>query len=739
MVSGLSRCFVPYAAKKPAVVSAKAITHTAVKIVLAYAVFAALWILLSDAVVRLVLTDPVHSAFVNAIKGWIFVAVTAALLFVLMRRFAADIDTQGALSSESEHRINDSKAEFESFFNLLPELACVVSADGCFKKLNLAWEEKLGFSMAEVQSRSFIDFVHPEDVEATHKEIEKQIAGTIADSFVNRYRCKDGSYRWLEWKVAPVKNKTLLYVTARDITERKQVQKALIAAETKSRNLLESIQLAAVMLDCSGAITFCNNYFLGLTGWSRDEVFGRNFFDLFIPEAERNAAASEYAAYFSDKALHDYEGAIVTRNGVKRLVTWNNSFLWDSDGNMIGIATIGTDITEKRHLEEQLQQSQKMEAVGTLAGGIAHDFNNILTVIMGYAYLIREDGKDITAKQMAEEIITSASRAEEMTKSLLAFSRKQTLELIPTDINDIIREIAKSLPRLIREDIAFKAELSGEHLSVMADKWQLEQVIINLAVNARDAMPTGGVLSISTGEVEIVGEEVGLSTIIQPGRYGLITVADNGDGMDRKTQDRIFEPFFTTKEVGKGTGLGLSMVYGAITKHGGYINVYSEPCRGTTFKIYLPLLESQSRNIPDVGEDVPPIGSETVLLVEDDEAIRHMTKQLLENYGYHVLVAVDGEEAVSVFRDNRDSVQFILTDVIMPRKNGREAFEEIAAIKPGIPAIFMSGYSADVMAHAGAFENTVNYLAKPLKPALLLRTMRDLLAVHGGNDKDCSG
>jgi nitrogen-specific signal transduction histidine kinase/CheY-like chemotaxis protein len=411
------------------------------------------------------------------------------------------------------------------------------------------------------------------------------------------------------------------------------------------------------------------------------------------------------------------------------LIVWNNSFLWDSLGNITGVATIGTDITDKRHLEEQLHQSQKMEAIGTLAGGIAHDFNNILTVIMGYAYLIMAAEKDTNVKRMSEEIITSANRAEEMTKSLLSFSRKQTLELLPTDINDIVKGLGKSLPRLIREDIEFRVDLAHERLPVLADKWQIEQVIINLAVNARDAMQAGGLLSISTGEIEIAGEEVGLNTIITPGRYGLVVVADTGSGMDKKTRERIFEPFFTTKEVGKGTGLGLSMAYGAISKHDGYITVYSEPGQGTTFKIFLPIVEVQQRSNLNAGEESLPAGSETVLLVEDDEAIRCMTKQLLENYGYHVLVAVDGEDAVSIFRDNQESIQLILTDVVMPRKNGREAFEEICAIKPGVPAIFMSGYSADVMTHKGGFDDTVNYLSKPLKPATLLRAMRDLLTV----------
>jgi len=573
--------------------------------------------------------------------------------------------------------------------------------------------------------------VHRDDCEMALAAIKSAIHGV--KEFNTEYRVvqPDGAVKYIKADGIVIRDmggKALRMIGInRDVSEQKRSIKALVAAETRYRNLLESVQLVAVMLDCDGAITFCNNYFAGLTGWSRHELVGRNFFDLFIPDDVRARAKSVYGSYIERKTLRHYEGAIVTRNGARRLIVWNNVFLWDAEGNITGVASIGTDVSEHRHLEEQLRQSQKMEAIGTLAGGIAHDFNNILTVIAGYAYLAMEalDGK---SKPMAAEIISSVNRAEEMTKSLLSFSRKQTLALAPADLNGIIRGLSRSLSRLIREDIEIRIELSDEQLPSMVDTGQIEQVIMNLTVNARDAMPAGGMLVISTNEVVIAGEDVGMVTVVKPGRYGLVAVTDNGLGMDRKTQERIFEPFFTTKTVGRGTGLGLSMVYGAIDKHGGYITVYSEPGQGTTFKIYLPLLDVPLQNASPEDDEALPMGDETILLVEDDKTIRHMTRALLERSGYRVLMAVDGEDALSVFRDNQDAIRLIVTDVIMPRKNGREAVEEINKIRSGIPVIFMSGYSADILTRRGIAEDSVNYLSKPLKPMVLLKKIRSLLA-----------
>jgi signal transduction histidine kinase/ActR/RegA family two-component response regulator len=391
------------------------------------------------------------------------------------------------------------------------------------------------------------------------------------------------------------------------------------------------------------------------------------------------------------------------------------------------IACVVKDITEQKQLQERLRQSQKMEAIGTLAGGIAHDFNNILTVISGYACLIQLSGEEKgEAATMAGEILTSVERAAEMTRGLLAFSRKQQVNLAPLDLNSVVTGLNKSLSRLINEDIEVSVRLAQAPLYAMADKGQLEQVLINLAVNARDAMPEGGALLIATEGIELSAEEADLLGSA-PGNYGVITVSDNGVGINDKIRERVFEPFFTTKEVGKGTGLGLSMGYGIVKKHNGIIKMQSEPGVGTTFRIYLPLCRPQTEEAEGGGTCERITGSETILLVEDDEAIRTMIRRLLEQRGYRVLTAGNGEDALRVFREHQGLIQLLITDVIMPRMNGRELHQQICTLHPHLPTIFMSGYPADVMTRKGFSEQIVNYLSKPINCEELFAKIRDVL------------
>ncbi|WP_129126552.1 ATP-binding protein [Geomonas oryzae] len=405
--------------------------------------------------------------------------------------------------------------------------------------------------------------------------------------------------------------------------------------------------------------------------------------------------------------------------GVRNLLV-TMSPIRDDGGRVDRAACLIKDITENKLLEEQLRQSQKMEAIGTLAGGIAHDFNNILTVIAGYASLIQLNGGGSEAASMAGEIMISAERAAEMTRSLLAFSRKQEVHLDALDANLIVGDLHKSLSRLITEEIELVVLLCDAPLCICADRRQVEQVLINLAVNARDAMPGGGMLTITTATVELRDEEM------PPGSYALIVVADNGTGMDKEVQARVFEPFFTTKEVGKGTGLGLSSSYGIIRKHNGLIRVKSEPGAGTSFSIYLPLCGAQTAVGTASAAFARSTGSETILLVEDDQTVRGMTQMLLEQHGYRVLVAREGEEALRVFEKESGAVRLLLTDVIMPRLNGRLLSEKVRQLAPGLPVIFMSGYPADVMSQNGLC-GSGTYLPKPVKPDVLLGTIRDTL------------
>ncbi|QWV99690.1 response regulator [Geomonas nitrogeniifigens] len=454
--------------------------------------------------------------------------------------------------------------------------------------------------------------------------------------------------------------------------------------------------------------------FPDLIGRTLPEVIGEETFARIKPQIDACFAGNE----LSYEDSHHY----ADKGKRHLLVTFSPVF----DGDRVErVACLIKDVSERKLLEEQLRQSQKMEAVGTLAGGIAHDFNNILTVIAGYASLIQINTEESETAAMAGEIMISVERAAEMTRSLLAFSRKQEVHLETVDLNQVVAELHKSLSRLISEEIELVVRVCGEELCCLADRGQLEQVLINLAVNARDAMPGGGVLDISTGVAEPEGED------LPAGRCAVITVSDNGTGMDKEVQERVFEPFFTTKEVGKGTGLGLSSSYGIIKKHNGAIRMQSAPGAGTSFSIYLPLSGERPCRERGDAEGRCGAGSGTVLLVEDEETVRNMTRLLLERHGYRVLTACNGQEALELFRQNLGSVQLLLSDVVMPRMNGRELCERVRQLAPGLPVIFMSGYPADVMSEKGIGGGGA-YLQKPVKPEELLGALRQALIPAGG-------
>ena len=389
---------------------------------------------------------------------------------------------------------------------------------------------------------------------------------------------------------------------------------------------------------------------------------------------------------------------------------------------------VGIDISERKQLEEQLRQSQKMESIGTLAGGISHDFNNILTAIIGYGSLLQMKMKDDEPlRHYVAQILASANRAANLTKGLLAYSRKQVLNIQPVNINNIIRKVERLLERLIGEDVELKSILIDQEVTVMADAGQIEYVLMNLVTNARDAMPDGGYVYIETRLVDLDEEAAKVRDLRKPGTYALIAVTDSGMGMEQKTKEHIFEPFFTTKEVGRGTGLGLAMVYGIIKQHNGIVEVESEVGRGTTFKIYLPAAQTTTEETQPAAS--PPIegGSETILAAEDDEIVRGFITSMLVQSGYTVIPAENGEDAVNKFMANRGKIKLLLLDVIMPKKNGKEVYEKIRIFEPAIKALFLSGYTADIMHKQGLLEKDVNFLLKPVDMNDLLRKVRAIL------------
>jgi len=527
------------------------------------------------------------------------------------------------------------------------------------------------------------------------------------------------------------------------ITERKRTEEALHTllddlkrsntelqeSEARYKSLFDESLDCIFRIDNNGDIVMVNRAGAEMFGFqSPEEVIGTQAVRLWADDGERKKFFDILAR---EKVLRGYPVKAKKRTGGIIHLEVSCHLLKGEQGNYLGLEGILRDITERKILEEQLLQSQKIEAVGTLAGGVAHDFNNILTAIIGYTHVVLMKMKqDDPLHYELQQVLAAADRAALLTQSLLAFSRKQMVHLAPIEINDVLKKFGSFLVRLVREDIEISTTTSDEKLTVLADKGQIEQALMNLVTNAQDAMPHGGRLLIETRRCSIDDSFIAAHGYGKPGAYVLISVSDTGGGMDEQTKQKIFEPFFTTKEVGKGTGLGLALVYGTVKKHDGFITVYSEPREGTTFKIYLPLTDQPLEKIarPSAFETAYAAGgTETILVAEDDEALRTMAFSILTNAGYNVIVAVDGLEAIQKFTEHKDSIQLALLDVIMPKKNGHDVFKEIAPLSPGLKFIFMSGYTENVLDNIEVQGRHVSFLLKPVSPEELLRKMRSVL------------
>lgn len=512
------------------------------------------------------------------------------------------------------------------------------------------------------------------------------------------------------------------------VRELDKERKALRESEGRFRALTESTSDWIWEVDRNGVYSYASPKVRDLLGYEPEGVIGKTPFDLMHSDEAVRLAQWFKAIAESKKPLGTLEIVAIHKDGRKVMLEKSGVPFFDPSGNLAGYRGIDRDITERKKLEEQLRQAQKMEAIGQFAGGIAHDFNNMLTAIMGCGEFLKMSmDKDSTSQRYVDIILSSAAKSADLTQQILAFSRKQIISPKQTNLNELIKGVEKLLRRLIGEDIEIKITFSAGDLMVMVDPGQLEHVLMNLCSNARDAMPDGGTIFISTGTDFLDSEYIPTCNVENAGMYALITVTDTGGGMDEKTRQRIFEPFFTTKEVGKGTGLGLATAYGTIKQHNGHITVYSEPGKGTTFKIYLPLIESLTGK-RECKEAIPQKrGSETILVAEDNEDVRTLTKQVLLEYGYSVIEAVDGEDAINQLRRYKDIVRLVVIDVIMPKKSGKEAYDEIKKIKPDIKVLFTSGYTSDIINKKGILEDGVDFISKPLTPHDLLCRIRETL------------
>ncbi len=510
----------------------------------------------------------------------------------------------------------------------------------------------------------------------------------------------------------------------------RQVQEA----EARNRAILNSVEEGIYGIDTTGRCLFLNQAGATLLGYAPDDVVGQHIHPLIHHtrhdgKPHPREACSIHSVLDTGEPARSENELFWRRDGTSFPVTATASPLRDGTGTQIGAVVSFTDITERRRLEEHLRQAQKMEAIGRLAGGIAHDFNNVLTAILGYSgFLLDKLDPTAPARRDVQEIKKAGERAAWLTQQLLAFSRKQVLKPQVLDLNQVIEKMDRLLRRLIGEHIRLLTVPAPTLGRVKVDQSQIEQVLMNLAINARDAMPEGGRLTIETAPVDLDEAYAKSHAEVVPGPYVMLAMSDTGSGMEAATKARIFEPFFTTKPIEKGTGLGLATVYGIVKQSGGHIWVYSEPGHGTTFKIYFPRVTEPASPPEQIKPEATARGgSETVLVVEDDSAVRSLARAVLEEKGYRVLEAANGEEALRVSASHQDVIHLLLTDVIMPGMSGRVLAERLSALRPEIKALFISGYAGNAIFHHGVLDPGIAFLQKPFTAQELAQKVREVL------------
>ncbi len=811
---------------------------------------------------------------------------------------AASPSARGISARPGSNESLRAEEQLDHFFALSLDLLCIAGFDGYFKRLNSAWEKTLGFTQEELLARPYVEFVHPQDRQATIAEARKIAAGVHTISFENRYQCKDGSFKWLLWNATPLPGQQLIYAAARDITDRKQTEEAVLRshdelerqirertaeltraneallaeiterkqaeeslrnAEKRYRSIVENAVEGFFQTTPDGQYVSVNPALARMYGYDSPDELMRSVGDIgrqVYVDLNRRAEFKrimeecdvvrdfEYQVYRRDghkillsenaRGVRDANGNILYYEGTveditaskqaeeelrhreaehRRLIENMPEVVWKADeqgkaffisekiervfgytpeeirregehlwfGRMhpddcervreaysklfrenlpfdveyriqhrdgrwmwwhdraVGIEGdqeeryaegLLSDITERKQMEQQLRQTQKMEAIGQLAGGVAHDFNNLLTVIRGHTDLLLDHiGQTDALRRNVEQIQKSSDRAVSLTRQLLAFSRKQVLQPKVLDLNAVVAEMGKMLPRLIGENISLMISAAPSLGRVKADPGQIEQVILNLAVNARDAMPQGGKLTIETANVELDEAYAREHLTARPGPHVMLAVSDTGCGMDPETQSHIFEPFFTTKELGRGTGIGLATVYGIVKQSGAWIWVYSEVGKGSTFKIYLPRVDDEPEKAERPTKALVGInrGSETVLVVEDNESLRQLTCEFLASTGYTVLVAQDGSEAIRIAEQHTGPVHLLLTDVVMPGLSGSELAQRLARLRPDIKVLYASGYAGDAILQQGVLEEGASFLPKPFTRNALAQKVREVL------------
>ena len=663
----------------------------------------------------------------------------AILLTVLVGGAGVALKSAAGQTERLNNQLNDAKRSAEGISDLLRATlysigdgVITTDRDGAVAMMNSVAERLTGYSEAEARGRP-VEGIFQIVNETRRNAVENPVRRVLRDGKIVGLAnhtiliSKAGTEIPIDDSGAPITGSDQtaggVVLVFRDVSERKQA----MDAARRLAAIVENSDDAIIGKTLDGTITTWNRGAERLFGYSSEEMIGSPISRL-IPSDHLEDMHEILARIAAGETVDHFETERITKDGRRLTVALTVSPVRDDEGHIVGASKIARDITRVRQLEDTVRQTQKMEAVGRLAGGIAHDFNNLLTVILGYAATIKSQaGSEGPLQASVAEILRAAEQAASLTGQLLAFSRKQVVQIRVFDLSALVQDMKKMLARLIGQDIDLAFITDSAPCFVRADPGHLNQVLMNLAINARDAMPTGGKLTVETHAVTRPREDLGRHGIRSAGRYAMLAVTDTGVGMDAETQAHMFEPFFTTKDSGKGTGLGLATVYGIVKQHGGWVDVYSEPGHGATFRIYLPSAQEPVAEPVPASQKSGPRRVGTILLVEDQAAIRMLAEDVLSGAGHHVLAAGSGPAALRLLEKHPDHIDLLITDVVMPGMSGPELAAQLTRLRPNLAVLYISGYSDHALLHRGVIEKGISFLQKPFLPETLVIRVDELL------------
>ncbi|WP_224959929.1 hybrid sensor histidine kinase/response regulator [Geomonas subterranea] len=702
----------------------------AVRIVAIYALFGLAWIYGSDSIIDWLVDDKATLLRIAVGKGFVFIICTATLLYFLITRLLDQLAAMDAKRLENLAGLEQKNAHLRLFFESAPASLAMFDRDMRYLQVSRRWLAMYGLGERDLVGLSHYE-VFPEVPERWKEFHRRGLAGETLREEADLFVRADGSHQYVRWEIRPWYDAAGavggIVIFSEDITERIMFQNALSANERFLRLLTDQLPGLVAYWHSDLTCGFANRTYREWFDKSSEEIIGSGMRELLGEELFAQNEPYVLGALAGEP--QHFQRTLVKKDGEVAHV-WAHYIPDMVNGSPRGFYVLISDLTElkkgeaeRQRLENQLQQAQRMESVGRLAGGVAHDFNNLLTVILGLAQLgMQELGPGHPALVRLEGIRQAAEKSAALTSQLLGFARKQTISPRVLNLNACVEEMLKMLKRLVGEDIDLAWSPGQELWKVRMDPSQLDQILANLCVNARDAIADVGKITIETCNIAFDARYCNAQPDFVPGEYVLLAVSDNGCGMDKETMAQIFEPFFSTKEVGRGTGLGLATVYGIVKQNNGFINTYSEPGEGTTFRIYLPR-DTETAAGPSTEAAAAPAsgGSETILLVEDEPSILNVAMSLLTLQGYQVLPASTPGEALEAARQYRDRIDLVVTDVVMPEMNGRDLVRRLLPFCPRVKCLYMSGYTANVIAHHGVLDQGVNFISKPF-------TMNDLAA-----------